>query len=192
MGLLKCTERVDIFPIKFLAVLIPVLVSAHGAVRLLAEYFVLAALAGSTSPESFDGIAWSTPITYRAKGQSPQKQQRDDGAFDSGARSNTCVDPIVVASAPPPPPEPAVGDGERVRGAAGGAVVGAIAEDAGKGAVIGTTTATMAGGVHARQNRHAAATSTQSQTRGTMDTFNRAHAANMEGRRLLDQMTRSG
>ncbi len=149
----------------------------------LTKYILVAALAGSMS---FDGMAQSKPIAYPAKGQSPQMQQQDDGACYSWAKSNTGVDPAAMANAPPPPSGPAVGGGERVqgaaRGAAGGAVIGAIAGDAGKGAAIGAATGTMVGGSRARQNRRAAAASTQSQTQGAMDTFNRGYAACMEGR----------
>jgi hypothetical protein len=147
------------------------------------KYFLLALLAGSMS---LDGIAQSRPIAYPAKGQSPEKQQQDEGACYSWAKSNTGVDPTAVANAPPPPSGPAVGGGERVRGAArgaaGGAVIGAIAGDAGKGAAIGAATGTVVGGSRARQNRRAAATQSQAQTQGAMDTFNRAFAACMEGR----------
>lgn len=149
----------------------------------LRKYMLLAALAGSMS---CDGMAQSKPIAYPAKGQSPQTQQQDDGACYSWAKNNTGVDPAAMANAPPPPSGPAVGGGERVqgaaRGAAGGAVIGAIAGDAGKGAAIGAATGTMVGGSRARQNRRAAAASTQSQTQGAMDTFNRGYAACMEGR----------
>jgi OmpA family protein len=152
-------------------------------VTTLTKYFLLAALAASMS---VDGMAQSRPIAYPAKGQSQQKQQQDEGACYSWARSNTGVDPAALANAPPPPSGPAVGGGERVqgaaRGAAGGAIIGAIAGDAGKGAAIGAATGTMVGGSRARQNRRAAAASSQSQTQGAMDTFNRAFAACMEGR----------
>lgn len=148
----------------------------------LAKYCVFAVFAGSIS---LDGAAQGRPIAYPAKGQSPQQQQKDDGACYSWAKSNTGVDPAAMSSAPPPPSGPAVGGGERVqgaaRGAAGGAVIGAIAGDAGKGAAIGAATGTMVGGSRARQNRRAAETSAQSQSQGAMDTYNRAYAACMEG-----------
>jgi hypothetical protein len=149
----------------------------------LTKYFLVAAVAASMA---LDGLAQSKPIAYPAKGQSQQKQQQDDGACYSWAKSHTGVDPVAVANAPPPPSGPAGGGGERVqgaaRGAAGGAVIGAIAGDAGKGAAIGATTGTVVGGSRARQNRRAAAASTQSQSQGAIDTFNRAYAACMEGR----------
>jgi len=152
-------------------------------VNTLTKYCMVAALAASIS---LDGIAQSRPIAYPARGQSPQKQQQDEGACYSWAKSNTGIDPTALANAPPPPSGPAVGGGERVqgaaRGAAGGAVIGAIAGDAGKGAAIGAATGTVVGGSRARQNRRAAAASNQAQTQGAMDTFNRAFGACMEGR----------
>jgi YMGG-like Gly-zipper len=149
----------------------------------LAKCCVFIVLAGSIP---LDGAAQGRPIAYPAKGQSQQQQQKDDGACYSWAKSNTGVDPAAMSSAPPAPSGPAVGGGERVqgaaRGAAGGAVIGAIAGDAGKGAAIGAATGTMVGGSRARQNRRAAEASAQSQSQGSMDTYNRAYAACMEGR----------
>ncbi|OLL31188.1 hypothetical protein BTH42_13360 [Burkholderia sp. SRS-W-2-2016] len=147
------------------------------------KYLVVAALSVALPLE---GIGQARPIAYPAKGQSAQKQQQDEGACYSWAKSNTGVDPTAVANAPPPPSGPAVGGGERVqgaaRGAAGGAVIGAIAGDAGKGAAIGATTGTVVGGSRARQNRRAQAAQSQANTQGAMDTFNRAWAACMQGR----------
>jgi hypothetical protein len=131
-------------------------------------------------------MAQSKPVAYPAKGQSAQQQQKDDGACYSWAKSNTGIDPAAVAAAPPPPSGPAVGGGERVRGAArgaaGGAAIGAIAGDAGKGAAAGAAVGTMAGGSRARQNQRAAQANAQSQSQGAMDTYYRAYAACMEGR----------
>lgn len=128
----------------------------------------------------------STPITYPAKGQSPQQQQKDESACYSWAKTNTGIDPARVASMPPPPSGPAVGGGERVqgaaRGAAGGAVIGAITGDAGRGAAIGAVGGTMVGGARARQNQRAAQANSQAQQQGAIDTFNRAFSACMEGR----------
>jgi hypothetical protein len=155
-------------------------------VNTLAKYCVFTVLAALATTTSFEAVAQGKPIAYPAKGQSEQKQQQDDGACYSWAKSNTGVDPAAMANAPPPPSGPAVGGGERVqgaaRGAAGGAVIGAIAGDAGKGAAIGAVGGTMVGGSRARQNRRAAQASAQSQTQGAMDTFNRAYGACMEGR----------
>jgi YMGG-like Gly-zipper len=132
------------------------------------------------------GAVLAKPAAYPSKGQSQQQQQNDEGACYSWAKSNTGIDPAVLANQPPPPSGPAVGGGERIRGAArgaaGGAAIGAIAGDAGKGAAIGAAGGTMVGGARARNNRQAAAASSQAQTQGSMDTFNRAWSACMEGR----------
>ncbi len=132
---------------------------------------------------AFAATVQATPVVYPAKGQSAHQQQTDEGACYSWAKSNTGVDPAAVASQSQQPSGPAVGGGERVqgaaRGAAGGAVIGAIAGDAGKGAAIGAAGGTMVGGARARRNQQAAA---QNQTQGAMDTFNRAFSACMQGR----------
>ena len=100
------------------------------------------------------------PIVYPAKGQSAAQQSKDDAECYAWAKQNTGIDPAAVASAPPPQQTgPAVGGGERargaLRGAAGGAAIGAIAGDAGAGAGVGAITGTMVGGRQARQQRDA-------------------------------------
>jgi hypothetical protein len=129
----------------------------------------------------FVGQAQAKPIAYPAKGQSAQQQQKDDGQCYSWAKTNTGVDPAAVASAPPPPSGPATGGGERARGALRGAAVGGIV-DGGDGARTGAAVGVVAGGAKARQNQKAQQASAQSQKQGSMDTFNRAYAACMEGR----------
>lgn len=131
------------------------------------------------------------PIVYPAKGQSAAQQNADEAECHGWARQSTGIDPAVVAqtpppaAAPPPPPAgPAVGGGERLRGAArgaaGGAIIGEIVnDDAGKGAGVGAVVGTMAGGARARQNLQAQA---QAQQQQQLDTFNRAMSACMEGR----------
>jgi len=121
------------------------------------------------------------PIAYPAKGQSQNQQAQDDSQCYSWARTNTGVDPAAVANAPAPASGPAVGGGERVRGAVGGAVVGGIV-DGSDGARTGAAVGVVAGGVRARQNRRAQQASAQSQQQGALDTFYRAYGACMEGR----------
>jgi hypothetical protein len=80
------------------------------------------------------------PSAYPAKGQSAQQQSKDDGECGAWAKQNTGVDPAkpppqTAAAAPPP-------QGQRVKGAAAGAAIGAIGgNDVGdaavKGAVVG-------------------------------------------------------
>jgi uncharacterized protein YcfJ len=127
------------------------------------------------------------PVIYPAKGQSAQQQGSDDGACYAWAKQTTGIDPVVVAQTPPPQQTgPATGGGERVQGAArgalGGLAIGAIAGDAGQGAAIGAVVGTMAGGHRARQNQEAQNQQAQSQHQQQIDTFYRAYGACMEGR----------
>ena len=119
------------------------------------------------------------PAVYPAKGQSAQQQKKDDGACYGWAKGNTGIDPAVVAQTPPPPSGPAVGGGERLKGAARGAVVGEVAGgNAREGAAVGA----VVGGSRARRNQAAQQQQAQDQKTQTMDTFYRAYGACMEGR----------
>lgn len=131
--------------------------------------------------------AQAKPIVYPSKGQSPQQQQKDEGECYVWAKNNTGIDPAAVASAPAPAQQsgPAVGGGERARGALRGAVVGGIVDGssgAGKGAAVGV----VAGGVRARNNQKSqnaqAQQQAQDQKQGAMNTFYRAQGACLEGR----------
>jgi hypothetical protein len=127
------------------------------------------------------------PIVYPAKGQSPQQQSKDDAECYAWAKQTTGIDPAVVASTPPPQQTgPAVGGGERVRGAARGAAaggaIGAIAGDAGEGAGIGAIVGTAAGGRQARQKQAAQNQAVVGQQQEMINTYYRAFGACMEGR----------
>src|SRR5690242_13045452 len=127
------------------------------------------------------------PIVYPAKGQSAAQQSKDDAECYAWAKQNTGIDPAAVASAPPPQQTgPAVGGGQRVRGAArgaaGGAAIGAIAGDAGAGAGIGAIAGTMVGGRRARQERDAQDQQAIAQQHDLINTFYRGFGACMEGR----------
>jgi len=125
-------------------------------------------------------------VPYPSKGQSASQQNKDEGECYAWAKKQTGIDPVATASAPAPPAGPAVGGGERVRGAArgaaGGAAIGAIAGDAGKGAGIGAVVGTMAGGRQARQNKAAKQQQAEQAKAQTLQTFNRAFGACMEGK----------
>ena len=127
------------------------------------------------------------PIVYPAKGQSAAQQSKDDAECYAWAKQNTGIDPARVASTPPPQETgPAVGGGQRargaLRGAAGGAAIGAIAGDAGAGAGIGAITGTMVGGRQARQARDARNQQAVAQQQDVINTFYRGFGACMEGR----------
>jgi len=125
-------------------------------------------------------------VPYPSKGQSQAQQNKDEGECYAWAKQQTGIDPVAVASAPPPPSGPAAGGGERVRGAArgaaGGAVVGAIAGDTGQGAAIGAVVGTMAGGRQARQKQSAQQQQAENAKSGTLQHFNKAFGACLEGR----------
>ena len=126
------------------------------------------------------------PIVYPAKGQSPQQQQKDQGECQVWATQSTGIDPAALAQTPVPQQQSSVGGGERVKGAAGGALgglaIGAIAGDAGQGAAIGAVVGTMAGGRRARQNQSARNQQSQSQRQQQINTWNRAVGACLEAR----------
>ena len=65
------------------------------------------------------------PIVYPAKGQSAAQQSKDDAECYAWAKQNTGIDRARVASTPPPQETgPAVGGGQRARGALRGAAGG--------------------------------------------------------------------
>jgi hypothetical protein len=125
-------------------------------------------------------------IPFPAQGQSPSQQSKDEGECYTWAKQQTGIDPTAVASAPPPPSGPAVGGGERVKGAArgalGGAAIGAIAGDTGAGAGIGAVAGTMAGGRKARQNQQGQTQQAEDAKAGQLQHFNKAFSACLEGK----------
>jgi hypothetical protein len=128
------------------------------------------------------------PIYYPAHGQSQSKQSSDLGQCQGWAKSNTGIDPAMLAQqANQAPPQQA--QGGRVRGGAGGAAagaaMGAIAGDAGKGAAMGAVGGAMVGGARQRQQNRANSAqqqANQQQVSQELATFNRAVGACMSGR----------
>ena len=148
---------------------------------------VLLALIMTTGNASAQSLSSSLGlVTYPSKGQSAQQQSKDEGECYAWAKQQTGIDPVAVASQPTKQEGPAVGGGERVKGAAGGAVgglaIGAIAGDAGKGAAIGAVGGTMVGGHKARKNKAAKEQQAEQAKAGTLQHFNKAFGACMEGR----------
>lgn len=125
-------------------------------------------------------------VPYPAKGQAPEQQSADEGECFTWAKQQTGIDPMAVAATPTQPQGPPAGGGERVGGAAkgalGGAAIGAIAGDAGKGAAIGAVAGTMAGGRQAKKNQAAQAQQAQQGKTAALQQFNKAFGACMEGR----------
>ena len=125
-------------------------------------------------------------VPYPSKGQSAKQQSSDESACYIWAKQQTGIDPVAAASAPTQEPGPAVGGGERVRGAARGAVgglaIGAVAGDAGTGAAVGALAGTMVGGHRARKNKAAREQQAEQSKASTLQHFNKAFGACMEGR----------
>ncbi len=124
-------------------------------------------------------------IVYPAKGQSAQQQQKDEAECHAWATRTTGIDPNTLAPAPVAS-GPATGGGERLggaaRGALGGLAIGAIAGNAGEGAAIGAVLGTMAGGRQARYNQSARQQQAQAQHHQQMNTWNRAVSACLQAR----------
>jgi hypothetical protein len=125
-------------------------------------------------------------VTYPSKGQSPQQQDKDEVDCYGWAKKQTGIDPVAVANTPTKEEGPAVGGGERVKGAAigavGGLAIGGIAGDAGKGAAIGAVGGTLVGGMKARKNKENREKQAQQQKSATLQHFNKAFGVCMEGR----------
>ncbi len=83
------------------------------------------------------GAVAQKPVDSSSNEQSAQVQKKDDPAASSQPAPKTS--------------DPAVGGGERLKGAAGGAVIGGVAGNAGAGAAVGT----VVGGAKARKNQEA-------------------------------------
>ena len=148
---------------------------------------VLIAVITVTGDASAESISSSLGVVaYPSKGQSDQQQGKDEGECFAWSKKQTGIDPNAVASQPTKQEGPAVGGGERVQGAARGAVgglaVGAIAGDAGKGAAIGAVAGTMVGGHRARKNKAAKEQQAEQAKAGALQQFNKAFGVCMEGR----------
>jgi hypothetical protein len=118
------------------------------------------------------------PSVYPAKGQSADQKKKDDKQCLAWAKQDTGIDPVAASQPAPQKTGPAVGGGERLKGAAGGAVIGGIAGDAGAGAAVGT----VVGGAKARKNQQAQNQQAQQQQQQTLATYYKAYGACMEGR----------
>ena len=130
---------------------------------------------------------------YPTQGQSTDQQGKDRYECQTWAKQQTGFDPAagVVATAPPPSQQPTASVGRgAVAGAAGGALIGGIADDKwGKGAAIGALAGGIFGGAR-RSNQEAAQAQAeadwrrqqQAQYDAQLEAYNRAYGACLEGR----------
>jgi hypothetical protein len=151
---------------------------------LLVVLCAIALMMGDASAQSLSSSLGV--VAYPSKGQSAQQQNKDEGECYAWAKQQTGIDPVATASQPTKQEGPAVGGGQRLRGAArgaaGGAAIGAIAGDAGKGAGIGAAAGTMAGGRRARQDKAAKEQQAEQSKAATLQQFNKAFGVCMDGR----------
>jgi hypothetical protein len=152
-----------------------------GLAIIFLSVIVVAESASAQSLSSSLGV-----VTYPSKGQSAEQQNKDEGECFAWAKGQTGIDPMAVASTPTQQSGAAVGGGERVKGAAGGAaggaLIGAVAGNAGKGAAIGAVTGTLLGGHQARKNKAAKEQQAEQGKAGALQHFNKAFGVCMEGR----------
>ena len=133
-------------------------------------------------------------FVYPAKGQTPQQQQKDEGECYTWAVQQSGFDPAkppAQAAAPSAPaPQAPKPTGGRVRGAAAGAAVGAIADkDVGDAAVAGAVggAAAQRGARRQQQKQQQASAQQQQQAAAQQQqagqgSFQKARAACLEGR----------
>jgi hypothetical protein len=132
------------------------------------------------------GIVAADLMIYPAKGQDNATQQKDEGECFVWARNETGIDPTQQTVAPVAVAQEQQGRG--LRGAAGGAAIGAIvgdSDDAAKGAAIGAVVG------RSRQNRQNRASADQAQQQNQQSQqmsaqsqaeFNKAYSICLQGR----------
>jgi hypothetical protein len=120
------------------------------------------------------GAALAQMYVYPARGQTPQRQQQDQGACSQWAMQQA-GNPAAVG--PPPNTEGQVLQGAG-RGALVGVIGGAIGGNAGKGAAIGAASGALIGGFR-RADQERAYQDAQAQANAS---WQRAYAACLEGR----------
>lgn len=133
--------------------------------------FVLSVLACGASAQQ--------PSAYPSKGQTSQKKAQDDVACQAWAKSDTGIDPAVIAAAPVTTIGPQF---ERVRGAVRGAAAGAVIGDSSRAAKQGATVGVVSGGAQSRRNQAAQAQNAQATKAQTLNIYWRAWGACMTGR----------
>ncbi len=153
-------------------------------------FFFIVSLLLQVSTEAF---AQSDMFIYPKEGQSNEQMEQDKYSCYGWAKKQTGFDPMEVPQATAPPPQKQAKKGGMLRGAAGGALLGAgigsISGDAGAGAAIGAGAGALFGG--ARRNKQVKqqqqaeqqwAQDQSSQYAQRRNSYNRAYAACLEAR----------
>lgn len=173
--------------------------------RWIAAGICFGLVAMAADDDLFPAASAQSVYAYPTAGQSSEQQQRDQFDCHGWAVQQTRFDPYraqptVQSYYGAPPPSSSGKQGGVLQsaaiGAAGGAVIGAIAGNPGKGAAIGAVTGTLFGGIRRsnrraqeeayRQQQYAQAQyqqqQAQQQRQAQMRNYNRAYSACMSGR----------
>src|SRR5689334_2684757 len=134
-------------------------------------------------------VAAAEPVAYATKGQSFDKQNRDEYECHGIAQKETGVDPVAVAeqataaSKSDSGRKPGLGSG--AGGAAMGAMRGAAGGDAGAGALHGAGMGRLIAVIRSRrqmEQQQQAGAVQNADLRAQLDKYDRAYAACMSGR----------
>jgi hypothetical protein len=146
----------------------------------LRHLLVVALLAGAGP-----ALAQQPPVIYPSEGQTMQQQASDEAACRGWAQQQSGFDPAM----PPPSTGGGSSGGEVVRGAAGGALLGAvggaIGGDTGKGVAIGAGVGATAGLMRKNRNNRAQRQADEQSVAAynqRVGDYNRAFGACMQGR----------
>ena len=130
--------------------------------------------------------AHSEMVIYPAQEQSPEQQKQDEYECHQWAVEQTGFDPTKAQQVTQQGSSP---KGGAVRGAAGGALlgagIGAIAGNARKGAAIGAGAGAIGGGAKQKQQKQqqeSSAQAAQANQQAQINSYNKAKSACLEGR----------
>jgi len=134
-------------------------------------------------------IVAAEPVAYPMKGQSFDKQNRDEYECHGLAQKETGVDPVAVAEQATAASKSASsgkpGPGSALGGAGMGAMRGAAEGDAGAGALHGAGMGRLIAVIRSRrqmEQQKQAGAAENADLRGQLDKYDRAYAACMTGR----------
>src|SRR6185369_6906201 len=134
-------------------------------------------------------VAAAEPVAYPTKGQSAEKQNRDEYECHEQAQKETGVDPVAVAeksmASSGSADKGGGGMGSGLSGAGMGAMRGAAEGDAGAGALHGAGMGRLIAVIRSRrqmEQQKQAGAAENADLRGQLDKYDRAYAACMTGR----------
>ena len=128
-------------------------------------------------------------IVFPAKGQSNEQMEKDKYSCYGWGKEQTGFDPMAQPTTSTPPPSQEKKSGGGVRGALGGAALGAIIGDSSKSARSGAAAGALIGGVRQGSANRATEQKTEqwkqqeaSKYANNRNDYNRAYSACLEGK----------